>query len=143
MNSMSVGRRIELKTYVLIILMVMFGATGDVLLGKGMRETGGISLRSVSSAADGLTRSFCNHLVWMGMGSLIIFFFCYLLVLSWADYSFVCPASATSYGVVTLLGWMVLGEVVTEVRWLGVLVICLGVFFVSHTPARTTPEAEP
>jgi uncharacterized membrane protein len=139
---MSVSRRLHLKTFVLIVLMVLFGAMGDVLLGKGMKETGEIALKSPVSILDGLTRGFHNQLVWLGMGSLIIFFICYLLVLSWADYSFVSPASASSYAVVTLLGWMLLGETVTSVRWLGVLVICLGVLFISHTPPRTTEELE-
>lgn len=139
---MTISQRLHLKTYVLIVLMVMFGAMGDVLLGKGMKETGGIALQSAGSIFDGLTRGLQNRLVWLGMGSLIVFFICYLLVLSWADYSFVSPASASSYAVVTLLGWIVLGETVTSVRWLGVLVICVGVLFISHTPPRTTEGME-
>jgi uncharacterized membrane protein len=137
---MSLARRLRLKTYVMIVLMVLFGAMGDVLLGKGMKETGGIALTSLSSIFDGLKLGFHNELVWMGMLSLIIFFICYLLVLSWADYSFVSPASAVSYAVVTFLGWMLLHEAVPSVRWLGVVVICLGVFLVGRTPTRTTPE---
>ena len=61
-----------------------------------------------------------------------------MLVLSWADYSYVQPASSAAYGVVALLGYLVLGETVTPMRWVGVLVICLGVFIVGHTPPRTT-----
>ena len=139
---MSVAGRVRLKTYVLIVLMVVFGAMGDVLLGKGMRETGGIAVGSLAEFADGIARGFHSDLVWMGILSLIIFFLCYLLVLSWADYSFVSPASAISYAVVTFLGWMLLGESVNSTRWLGVFVICLGVFLVGHTPARTTSETE-
>ncbi|HVB35126.1 MAG TPA: EamA family transporter [Patescibacteria group bacterium] len=139
---MSVASRVRMKTYVLIVLMVAFGAMGDVLLGKGMRESGGISLGSFGSFVDGIVRGFHNNLVWVGILSLIIFFLCYMLVLSWADYSFVSPASAISYAVVTFLGWMLLGEAVNSTRWLGVLVICLGVFLVGHTPTRTTGEIE-
>lgn len=138
---MSIARRLRLKTYVMIVLMVLFGASGDVLLGKGMRETGGVALTSFASIFDGFRLGFQNTLVWMGVISLIIFFICYLLVLSWADYSFVSPASAASYAVVTFLGWLALGESVPSVRWLGVLVICLGVFLVGHTPTRTTEES--
>jgi hypothetical protein len=139
---MSVSRRVRLKTYVMIVLMVIFGPTGDVLLGKGMRETGGVPLTSVQSIFDGLERGFLNEMVWLGMLSLIIFFVCYMLVLSWADYSFVNPASAASYGVATFLAWLALGEAVPSIRWIGVVVICLGVFLVGYTPARTTPETQ-
>lgn len=139
---MSIARRVRLKTYIMILLMVLFGAIGDVLLGKGMKETGGIALTSLQSIFDGLRLGFQNDFVWLGILSLIIFFVCYLLVLSWADYSFVSPASAVSYAVVTFLGWLALGEAVPSVRWIGVLVICLGVFLVGHTPTRTTQEMD-
>jgi drug/metabolite transporter (DMT)-like permease len=137
---MSLARRVRLKTYVMIALMILFGASGDVMLGKGMRESGGFSLGSPASIFDGLRRGFQNDMVWLGMSSLIVFFICYMLVLSWADYSFVSPASASSYAVVTFLSWFALGESVPSVRWVGVAVICLGVFLVSRTPTRTTQE---
>lgn len=139
---MSVSCRVRLKTYVMIVLMVLFGPTGDALLRDGMKQTGGVSMASVWSIFKGLELGFQNGMVWMGMLSLIIFFVCYLLVLSWADYSFVGPASAVSYAVVTFLGWVALGETVPSLRWVGVLVICLGVFLVGHTPPRTTPETQ-
>ncbi len=139
---MKLRGRFRLKTRVLIVLMVLFGALGDVLLGKGMRQTGGVALTSLRGIFDGLDLGFHNHLVWMGILSLIVFFVCYLLLLSWADYSFVTPTSAASYAVVTILGWMVLGETVPSGRWLGVLVICFGVFLVGRTPSRTDTETE-
>jgi drug/metabolite transporter (DMT)-like permease len=69
---------------------------------------------------------------------LIAFFVAYMLVLSWADYSYVQPASAMAYAVVALLGHYLLREVVTPIRWIGVIVICLGVLIVGHTPPSTT-----
>jgi threonine/homoserine efflux transporter RhtA len=139
---MSLARGMRLKTYVMIGLMVLFGPMGDVLLGKGMKETGGVPLTSLASVVDGISRGFHNEMIWLGLLSLLIFFVSYLLVLSWADYSFVSPASAVSYAVVTFFGWILLGESVTSIRWLGVLVICMGVFLVGHTPPRTTEEME-
>jgi drug/metabolite transporter (DMT)-like permease len=79
-----------------------------------------------------------SEFVWMGVGSLIVFFVAYALVLSWADYSYVQPASAFAYGTAAILGHFVLGERVSSMQWAGVMVICLGVFFVGRTPPRTT-----
>jgi uncharacterized membrane protein len=56
-----------------------------------------------------------------------------MTVLSWADYSYVMPASAFGYAVVTFMGMTVLGEKVTGRRWLGVGLICLGVVLVGRT----------
>jgi drug/metabolite transporter (DMT)-like permease len=81
-----------------------------------------------------------SGLVWIGILLLILFFVAYTLVLSWADYSFVQPASSIGYGVVAVLGYFLLGEAVTSTRWIGVAIICMGVFLVSRTPPRTTEQ---
>ena len=126
------------KTFVLILLMVIFGPLGDVLLGKGMKKVGAISGWSPSAFAQLFAGAFSSIFIWLGIFFLLLFFIAYLLVLSWADYSYVQPASASSYVVVALLGVFLLGEAVTSVRWTGVLTICLGVVLVGGTPPRTT-----
>jgi len=132
----SVG--LHIKTYLLISLMVIFGPLGNVLLGKGMKRIGAVDLETASGAVGVLGRILTSPTIWLGIGSLIAFFVAYMLVLSWADYSFVQPASAVAYGVVALLAHFMLREVVTPMRWIGVLLICLGVLMVGHTPPRTT-----
>jgi uncharacterized membrane protein len=132
---------LHFKTYLLILLMVIFGPLGNVLLGKGMKRIGTVSLGTPAEALDVLSRVLTSGTIWLGIGSLITFFVAYMLVLSWADYSYVQPASAVAYGMVALLAHFMLREVVTPLRWLGVLVICLGVLVVGHTPPRTTESS--
>jgi uncharacterized membrane protein len=131
---------LHFKTYLLILLMVIFGPLGNVLLGKGMKHIGTVSIGTPAEALAVLSRVLTSGTIWLGIGSLITFFVAYTLVLSWADYSYVQPASAIAYGMVALLAHFMLREVVTPMRWLGVLVICLGVLVVGHTPPRTTPR---
>ena len=83
-------------------------------------------------------RIFMSGYIWLGIACLLAFFVAYMLVLTWADYSYVQPASAAAYGMVALLGHFVLREVVTPVRWMGVMLICCGVLVVGHTSPRTT-----
>jgi drug/metabolite transporter (DMT)-like permease len=78
--------------------------------------------------------------VWLGIACLLAFFVAYMLVLTWADYSYVQPASAFSYAVVAVLGLFLLGERVNLLRWSGIVVICFGVFIVGHTHPRTTEK---
>ena len=132
---------LHFKTYLLILLMVIFGPLGNVLLGKGMKRIGAASLGTPAEAFNALSRVLTSGTIWLGIGSLITFFVAYMLVLSWADYSYVQPASAIAYGMVALLAHFMLREVVTPMRWLGVLVICLGVLVVGHTPPRTTESS--
>jgi drug/metabolite transporter (DMT)-like permease len=129
---------LHVKTYLLILLMVIFGPLGNVLLGKGMKRIGPANVGTVATVLELLSRILRSGTIWLGIGALITFFVAYTLVLSWADYSYVQPASSVAYGVVALLAHFMLREVVTPMRWVGILIICLGVLVVGHTPPRTT-----
>src|SRR5580704_5460678 len=135
---MKSSARLHFKTYLLISLMVIFGPLGNVLLGKGMKRIGAVSIGTIAGAVDLLSRVLTSGTIWLGIGSLITFFVAYMLVLSWADYSYVQPASSVAYGMVALLAHFMLHELVTPTRWLGVLLICVGVLVVGQTPPRTT-----
>jgi len=130
--------RLHFKTYLLIFLMVIFGPLGNVLLGKGMKRIGAVSIGTTAGVIDLLSSVLRSGTIWLGIASLITFFVAYMLVLSWADYSYVQPASSVAYGMVALLSHFMLHEVVTPTRWVGVLIICVGVLVVGHTPPRTT-----
>jgi drug/metabolite transporter (DMT)-like permease len=118
--------------------MVLFGPMGDVLLSKGMKDIGPVPNWSPAELAQLFLAVFRSGMIWLGIGSLLGFFIAYTLVLSWADYSYVQPASSFAYGIVALLGHFMLGEVISPLRWAGILVICCGVLIVGHTPPRTT-----
>jgi drug/metabolite transporter (DMT)-like permease len=140
---MTAQKRLLRKTYVLLVLMVLAGAIGDVLLSKGMKQIGEVADWSPGALAGVFFQTFTSGTVWLGIGCLILFFVGYMLVLSWADFSYVLPATASSYAVVALLGYLVLGEMVSAARWTGVALICLGVMLVGSTPLSTTAPARP
>ena len=129
---------LHLKTYLLIAVMVIAGPLGNVLLGKGMKHIGEPAMWPPLQLLHTGLNIFTSASIWLGIGSLTTFFVAYMLVLSWADYSFVQPASSLAYGMVALLGYLMLGERVSPLRWAGVAVICLGVFVVGRTNPRTT-----
>lgn len=80
--------------------------------------------------------------IWFAIFFLIGFMLSNMTVLSWADYSYVMPASAIGYAAVTFVGMTVLGEAVSSRRWLGVALICVGVFLVGQTKPSTSAVAE-
>jgi drug/metabolite transporter (DMT)-like permease len=129
---------LHVKTYVLVALVVIFGPLGNVLVGKGMKNVGAVNSWAPDALFHFFWRAFTTSTIWLGIACLLTFFVAYILVLSWADYSFVQPATSVSYGMVALLSIFFLHEVVRPTQWLGVGIICLGVFIVSHTPPRTT-----
>jgi hypothetical protein len=135
---MEIARRMHGKTLVFLVLMVTFGPLGDVLLSRGMKRIGAVSSFSPGPLFSTFSKVFSSPAIWLGIGSLFLFFISYLLVLSWADYSYIQPVSAIGYGVVALLGYFFLHDAVTVWRWAGVLTICVGVFLVGQTPHSTT-----
>jgi drug/metabolite transporter (DMT)-like permease len=129
---------LHLKTYVLIFFMVLFAPLGNVLLSKGMKEVGSAKDWAPVDMLPILAKILTSPYIWLGIACLLAFFVAYMLVLTWADYSYVQPASAFSYAVVAVLSYFLLGEVVPPLRWVGIAVICVGVLVVGRTPPRTT-----
>jgi uncharacterized membrane protein len=129
---------LHLKTYLLIFLMVIFGPLGNVMLGKGMKRLGALNIGTPAGGLNALSHILTSGTIWLGIGFLMIFFAANMLVLSWADYSYVQPASSIAYGMSALFAHYLLHEVVTPIRWMGVLLICMGVLIVGYTPPRTT-----
>jgi drug/metabolite transporter (DMT)-like permease len=135
------SRGLHIKTAVFLVLMFIFGPLGDVLLSRAMKRIGAVSSFRPEALAATFIHVFTSPGIWLGIGSLSCFFAAYLLVLSWADYSFVQPISAIGYGVVAVLGYFFLGDKVSGFRWLGVALICIGVFLVGQTPHNTREQA--
>lgn len=132
---------LHLKTYIAIFLIVLFAPLGNVLLGKGMKEIGSAKGWTTASLFPVFVRILSSGYIWLGIACLLAFFISYMLVLTWADYSYVQPASSFSYAVVALLGYFLLGEQVNALRWAGIAIICAGVFIVGHTHPSTTEKA--
>ena len=128
------------KTYSLIASVVLFSSLGDVLLSKGMKQVGEIKSYAPSALYSVFLRTFTSPTIWLGILSLGIFFVSYLLLLSWADFSFVQPICSIGYAGVAVLSYFLLGEIISPTRWIGVLLICAGVALVSGTEPRTAGE---
>ncbi len=122
----------------MILIMIIAGPLGNVMLGKGMQSVGATSIASASDVAHVVGAIFRTPSIWLGVGSLLTFFVANILVLSWADYSFVQPASSMAYGMVAFFSVFLLGEQISPLRWTGIAIICLGVFIVGRTHPRTT-----
>lgn len=137
------SRRLQIKTAVFLVVAVTTGPLGAVFLREGMRHAHLVAHWSPVILLQISQRILTNGDVWLGIGNRIISGLAVLCMLSWADYSYVTPASSVNFVIAVFMGWWILGEVVPPGRWIGVILICLGVAFISKTPARTTaPEEE-
>src|SRR6202047_3479378 len=138
---MSHERKLRLKTLVMVFVMMVCATTGDSLLKRGMTEIGPVSLNHAGLfQAFGLAMT--SATIWFAILFLIGFMRSNMTVLSWADYSYVMPASAIGYVAVTFVGMTLLGETVSPRRWIGVALICVGVFLVGQTKPSTSAIVE-
>jgi uncharacterized membrane protein len=138
---MSNERKLRVKTLVTVFVMVVCATTGDSLMKHGMTQIGPVSLTQ-AGIIHGLSAAMSSGTIWLAILFLIGFMLSNMTVLSWADYSYVMPASAMGYAAVTLVGVVALGETVSPRRWLGVGLICVGVFLVGQTRPQTTAVME-
>ncbi|HET6932685.1 MAG TPA: hypothetical protein VFI45_20335 [Candidatus Acidoferrum sp.] len=137
---MSHEHRLRFKTLVMVLLMVVCANTGDLMLARGMKQIGNVTI-SVPGLQHALWMTIQNASIWIGICFLIGFTLCYMTAVSWADYSFVMPAGAFGYAIQTMLAIVVLHETVSPKRWIGVTLICAGVLLVGQTKPNTTNVA--
>jgi drug/metabolite transporter (DMT)-like permease len=110
---------------------------GDTCLSRGMTNLPAISLAHPAT----LVAAVFTPWIALGIALLIGFFASYLTALSWADLTFVLPATAFGNVIVALIARFWLHEAISYQRWLGVVLITVGVGFVAHGPSLTERSA--
>jgi drug/metabolite transporter (DMT)-like permease len=98
-----------------------------------MKELGNVSLHSIPS----LLLAVLNPWVAAGILLLLAFFASYMSALSWADLTYVLPASSFGYVLVALIARFVFHEQISVTRWVGIAMITAGVGFVAAGPSVT------
>jgi len=129
--------RLRLKTLVMVSAMVICANAGDLMLKRAMLQIGAVEL-TAPGIAHAFRMTVTSGTLWIGIFFLGGFMLSYMTVLSWADYSYVMPAGAFGYALLTLLAVIFLHEAVSARRWVGVVLICVGVLLVGQTKPRTT-----
>jgi drug/metabolite transporter (DMT)-like permease len=122
-----------LRKYLILGLVTLTSAFGDISLAIGMKRLGPVSLSHPGALLSALRTPWVSG----GILLLLVFFASYLTALSWADLTFVLPATSLAYVAVALLSRFWLHEQISAARWLGVALITAGVGFVTQGPAYT------
>ena len=124
------------RKYLVLAGVTVFAAAGDSMLSHGMKQTGNISLHHL----QGVILAVRNPWVAVGILLLLAFFASYMNSLSWADLTYVLPATSLGYVLLALVAKFALHEAVSPMRWLGIALISGGVGFVAGGPALTAQE---
>jgi uncharacterized membrane protein len=130
-------QKLSLYQTMILILVAVCAPLGNTCLAKGMTSLPELTLAHPLA----LFAAAFTPWVALGIALLIGFFASYLTALSWADLSYIMLATAWGNVVVELLSRFCLHEQVSFQRWLGVVLITLGVGFVAPGPSRTIQTA--
>jgi drug/metabolite transporter (DMT)-like permease len=98
-----------------------------------MSRVGPVSLYHLSA----LIYALGTPQILLGIALLIGFFASYLASLSWADLTYVLPATSIGNVIVALLARFWKHEHISPTRWLGILLITAAVGFVTRGPSYT------
>jgi drug/metabolite transporter (DMT)-like permease len=133
---------VTVRKYLVLAGVAVFASIGDSMLSRGMKEIGSVPL----SRLEALIAALRDPWIVGGIVFLLGFFAAYMTALSWADLTYVLPATSLGYVLLALIAKFVLHEQVTMWRWVGISLIAVGVSFVASGPELTShphPHEDP
>ncbi len=121
------------RKYLVLAGVTLFSAIGDTFLARGMKEVGHVSLSHLPQ----ILLAISDPWVALGILFLISFFACYATALSWADLTYVLPATSIGYVILAFIAKYGLHEHISTARWIGIVLISMGVGVVAGGPELT------
>lgn len=132
------------KLLLILLIGLVFEATGVVLLKKGITQIGEVQKISASEILRVAKAGMTNPNILLGVFFEALFFGCLLVLMSESDISFLWPLTALSFVMTTFAARLFLSEQVSSIRWAGVVFIMFGAALISYSehqkpkPAATT-----
>lgn len=122
----------------LLLISVSFAIAGQLTLKTAMARVGRIGTAQVTAPAETISRVAKEPLLWIGLALFGISAAFWLVVLSHVPLSVAYPVVGLSYILIVLFSRVVLHEHVPSLRWLGVIVVAVGIAIVGLSFRRVT-----
>jgi len=131
-----------MKTAIVLSVAVVANSVGSVCLSRGMRTFPSPDASGIAWLFQAALQVFTNPWILVGIILLLIFLAAFLTALSWADLSFVLPATAPGYILTAILSRLFLQEEISPLRWAGTILIVAGTWLVARTysPGGAVPD---
>jgi drug/metabolite transporter (DMT)-like permease len=127
-----------LFSFGMLVVSVVFAVAGQFTLKSAMNEVGRIGAAEIAATGDTIIRTLKEPRLWLGLSLFGVSALFWLVVLSRVDLSVAYPFVGLSYIVVVLISRLFLNEQVTALRWLGVVVVAVGIAIVGLSFRGTT-----
>jgi len=113
-----------------LFIVVAAGSGGELCVTRAIKRVGEVTDFRPLEVVRVIVRAMKVPWMWIGVAMMALAFFSLLAMLSIENVSFVVPVTALSYAAGALGGVFFLGERVSTRRWVGVLLVCIGVTLV-------------
>ena len=115
-----------MKTPIVLSVAILANSVGSVCLSRGMKTFPVLDATGVDWLLQSAALVLSNPWIIVGIILLIVFLAAYMAALSWADLSFVLPATAPGYILTAILSRVFLEEQISPLRWAGTILIVAG-----------------
>ncbi|HUA64651.1 MAG TPA: EamA family transporter [Alphaproteobacteria bacterium] len=138
------------KLILILLVGLVFESAGVVLLKKGIMQVGAVQAVTTAEVVRVVKAGASNPQILLGVFFEALFFLCLVILMAKSDISFLWPLTALSFVFATFAAIIFLGESVSLVRWIGVVLIVIGAAFISYSqhikeespPGQTTSGSQ-
>jgi drug/metabolite transporter (DMT)-like permease len=121
-----------LRVVVAMTIATGSAAFGQILVRRGMLQVGSLENYAPWSLVTYFWQALCNPYVIGGTVLNAVFYFLFLATLSWTGVTVALPMTAIEYGFAALMAITILKESVPPVRWIGILLVVIGVMLIAR-----------
>jgi len=135
-----------IKIFAILLFGLLLEAVGVVFLSKALKQTPALSHWAVGPILHCIGAVLTNPLFWIGLALETGFFLCLLILMATSPVSFIWPLTSLGFVLTTLAAYLLLGEHVSALRWVGVILIVIGAALVSwseHLDREQRPPPPP
>jgi drug/metabolite transporter (DMT)-like permease len=118
---------VSVREPILLFLVIVGGTAGELCISHAMKSLDLITGFHPSSLLRFFLEATRVPSMWLGIFLMTVGFFSLLGMLSIQEVSFVVPVTALSYLTGAIGATTLLGERISRERWLGLMLVCVGV----------------
>jgi drug/metabolite transporter (DMT)-like permease len=129
------------RVVVAMIIASAATAAGQVLIRRGMQDIGSLEAYAPAALMSYFGHALSNPYVILGTILNGVFYFLLIASLSWADVTVAVPFTALEYGFAAVLAITLLQEVVPPIRWVGIVLVIVGVLLITISGEPTSAQS--
>jgi len=130
---------LTLKIFLLIVLNDLVDTIAQLLMKKGLAQTG-IDSVNLGNLAEFAVKNASSAFLWLGIFVCALNFFVWIVILYKVDLSIAMPVGSFCYIFVPVCAMIFLRENISLVRWAGIICIVFGIHFVAQSKGPATQE---